>query len=218
VEAARGGYDRYHQQALSLITSAQTRQALSLDDEPADVRDRYGPSINGQCALMCRRLVEAGVPFVNFQWLAPREYFYNWDCHVDNFRALKEHLLPVFDRTISTLLADLAERGLLDETLVVIASDMGRTPRVGDALSPTGRNHWNFCQTAVLAGGGVLGGQVYGASDSIAAYPADRPVRPEDIAATIYEALGIYGDLWVTDRQDRPYHLLEHGQPLAVFG
>ena len=194
------------------------KRALALEEEPDEVRDRYGPSINGQCALMCRRLVEAGVPFVNFQWLAPREYYYNWDCHVDNFRALKNYLLPVLDRALSTLLMDLHERGLLDETLVVIGSDMGRTPRVGDTLSPTGRNHWNMCQTALLAGAGIRGGQVYGASDKIAAYPKDRPVRPEHIAATIYEALGIYNDLWTNDAQQRPYHLLEEGHPLSLFG
>jgi hypothetical protein len=215
---ARSGYDRYQEQAFSLLTSADARRAMSIEEESDEVRDRYGHSINGQCALMCRRLVEAGVPFVNFQWLAPREYYYNWDCHVENFRALREHLLPVFDRTLSTLLIDLDERGLLDETLVVIASDMGRTPRIGDALSPTGRGHWNFCQTALLAGGGIRGGQVYGASDDIAAYPRENPVRPEHIAATVYDALGIYDDLWARDAQQRPYHLLEHGTPLPLFG
>jgi uncharacterized protein (DUF1501 family) len=167
---------------------------------------------------MCRRLVEAGVPFVNFQWLAPREYYYNWDCHVDNFRALKEYLLPPLDQALSALLADLEARDLLSQTLVVIASDMGRTPRIGDALSPTGRNHWNMCQTALLAGGGIRGGQLYGASDQIAAYPKDRPVRPEHLAATIYRALGIDHDLWAYDSQRRPYHLLDEGHPLPLFG
>lgn len=139
----------------------------------------------------------------------------NWDCHVDNFRALKEYLLPAFDRAI---MMDLAERGLLDETLVVIGSDMGRNPRVWDALSSSGRNHWNFCQTAVLAGAGIGGGQLYGSSDKIAAYPKEHPVRPEDIAATVYVALGIYEDLWARDAFGRPYHLLEEGRPLPLWG
>ena len=214
----RVSHDRYREQAVALLTSPAAKRAFNLDEEPDRIRDRYGRSINGQCALMCRRLVEAGVPFVNFQWLAPREYYYNWDCHVDNFRALKEYLLPVLDQALSALLADLEVRGLLDETLVVVSSDMGRTPRVGDALSPTGRNHWNMCQTALLAGGGIRGGQVYGASDRVAAYPIDQPVRPEHLAATVYRALGIYDDLWAYDAQHRPYHLLEEGHPLPLFG
>ncbi|MEX0714492.1 MAG: DUF1501 domain-containing protein [Pirellulales bacterium] len=134
-------YDRYQQQAFSLLTSPEAKRALALEEEPDDVRDRYGPSINGQCALMCRRLVEAGVPFVNFQ-----------------------------------------------------------------------------CQTALFAGGGIRGGQVFGASDKIAAYPKDQPVQPEHVAATVYDALGIYDDLWVHDAQQRPSHLLENGHPLPLFG
>jgi hypothetical protein len=215
----RGGFERYQEQAYTLLTSPETKRALAIEEEPDAVRERYGRTINGQSALMCRRLIEAGVPFVNWQGMQPREYYYNWDTHVENFRALKDHLLPVFDQAFSALVADLNERGLLDQTLVVITSDMGRTPRVGDALSRTGRNHWNFCQTVVLAGGGIRGGQLYGASDRIAAYPKDHPVRPEHIAATIYEALGIYDDLWAFDStQQRQYHLLEHGRPLPLFG
>jgi hypothetical protein len=216
--ADAAGYDRYQDQAFSLLTSPEAKRALDLEQESPDVRDRYGPSINGQCALLCRRLVEAGVPFINFQWLAPREYYYNWDTHQQNFRALAEYLLPPFDRAISTLLSDLDQRGLLAETLVVIGSDMGRNPRVGDALSPSGRNHWNFCQTALLAGAGIRGAAVYGSSDKIAAYPKDNPVRPEHIAATVYDALGIYGDLWARDALGRPYHLLEEGHPLPLTG
>ena len=116
------------------------------------------------------------------------------------------------------MLTDLVDRGLLDETLVVIASDMRRTPRVGDALSPSGRNHWNFCQTVLCAGGGVRGGQLFGSSDKIAAYPTDNPVRPEHVAATMYEALGISENLWATDALGQPYHLLEEGHPLPLFG
>lgn len=213
---SRGGYDRFQEQAYSLMTSPETKRALAIEEEPDAVRERYGPTINGQSALMCRRLVEAGVPFVNWQWMQPKEYYYNWDTHVENFRALKDHLLPLFDQAFSALVTDLHERGLLSETLIVITSDMGRTPRVGDALSTTGRNHWNFCQTAVFAGGGVHGGRLYGASDKIAAYPTDNPVRPEHVAATVYEALGIYDDLWAYDAQQRPYHLLEDGHPMPL--
>jgi hypothetical protein len=216
--AAMRGYSRYEAQAYTLITSSAARKALHIEEEPDHVRDRYGGSINGQSALLCRRLVEAGIPFVNLQWMAPRNYFYNWDTHVENFRALRECLLPDFDRAFSALLWDLQERGLLEETLVVVASDMGRTPRVGDTLSPSGRNHWNMCQTVLFAGGGVRGGQLYGASDAIAAYPKDNPARPEHVAATIYQALGLYDSLWARDAQGRPYHLLEQGHPLPLFG
>ena len=140
--------------------------------------------------------------------------------HADeqNFRALKTLQLPALDHALSTLLLDLEERGLLETTLVVVCSDMGRTPKVGDPLSSTGRNHWNYCQTALLAGGGIRGGQVYGASDKIGAYPLDQPVQPEHIAATVYDALGIYNDLWATNFLGQPFHLLEKGHPLPLFG
>ena len=216
--SATSGYQRFQQQAYTLLTSPDARRALDIEEEPAKIRDRYGRTINGQSALMCRRLVEAGVPFVNFQWLSPREYHYNWDTHVENFRALKTLQLPALDQALSSLLLDLEERGLLETTLVVVASDMGRTPKVGDPLSSTGRNHWNYCQTALLAGGGIQGGQIYGASDKIGAYPIDSPVQPEHIAATVYDALGIYDNLWATNFLEQPFHLLEKGHPLPLFG
>src|SRR5947209_3519738 len=167
--------------------------------------------------LMARRLVEAGVPFVSVFWAEdpaldkPCKSGGGWDTHGNNFGCLKDHLLPEFDRCFSALIADLHQRGLLARTLVLVSSEMGRQPRVGDprsgGVTGAGRDHWTHCMSVLFAGGGVRGGQTYGASDRIAAYPADRPVAPEDIAKTVYYAMGI-DDLEAEDREGRPFDLL----------
>ncbi len=144
----------------------------------------------------------------------------SWDTHSDNFGQLQNVLLPAFDASYSALLQDLADRGLLDETLVVVHAEMGRTPKIGDPRSPNqppGRDHWDHCMAALLAGGGVRGGQIYGASDKIAAYPLGKPVLPEDIAATVYEALGITDQLEHRERDGRILRLLTDGEPLPVL-
>jgi uncharacterized protein (DUF1501 family) len=188
------------------------------------VRDRYGPTVNGTSMLMARRLVEAGVPFVTVFWLedpklaGPCKSGGGWDTHGANFTCLRRHLLPELDRCFSALLADLHERGLLERTLVLVNSEMGRQPKVGDPRSGgpggAGRDHWTHCMTAVMAGGGVRGGQIYGASDKVAAYPADRPVAPEDIAQTVYHLMGV-DDLEAVDREGRPFNLLPEGRVLT---
>ena len=141
-----------------------------------------------------------------------------WDTHGNNFGCLREHLLPEFDRGLSALLADLHDRGLLGETLVMVNSEMGRKPRVGDVrsggVSGAGRDHWTHCMSVLLAGSGVRGGPVYGASDKIAGFPADRPVAPEDVTKTVYHAMGLH-DLVATDREGRPFHLLPEGRALT---
>jgi uncharacterized protein (DUF1501 family) len=141
-----------------------------------------------------------------------------WDTHGNNFNCLKDDLLPEFDRGYSALIEDLAERGLLDTTLVMITSEMGRTPKVGDrrsgGVAGAGRDHWTHLLTDVLAGGGVRGGQTYGASDRIAAYAADKIVSPADVAKTVYHAMGIH-DLTMIDRAGRPMNLLEEGKPIV---
>jgi hypothetical protein len=175
---------------------------------------------------MARRLVEAGVPFVVVYWLGKlMGAAHTWDTHGDNFGILKDVLLPPFDVCFSALLEDLQSRGLLDETLVVVTSEMGRTPKIGDRRSggggtpKPGRDHWTHCQTVLFAGGGIQGGQVYGASDRIAAYPAEHPVYPERITSTIYRAFGIEStDLVVKDRQGRPLALQEEDSPLPLLG
>jgi hypothetical protein len=215
-------YDSYQRNAFTLLTSTKAKQAFDLTREPWAVRERYGPDINGQSVLLARRLVEAGVPSVCVHWIGRIVGAgLSWDTHSDNFGQLKKVLLPAFDACFSALLTDLDERGLLDSTLVLVHAEMGRTPKVGDRRTggkgPPGRDHWIHCQTALLAGGGVRGGQVYGASDRIAAYPADRPVGPEHLAATLYQALGIADDLIIHDRQGRPLSLLEEGKSLPLF-
>jgi len=159
---------------------------------------------------MARRLVEAGVRFVTVHYDACDGY--SWDSHL-NSDDVKNHLLPTFDQALGTLLVDLDERGLLDETLVVALGEMGRTPRA----NPTwGRGHWSTLFPVVLAGGGVRGGAIYGTSDRDAAFPIDRPVTPEDLAATIYHALGIDPEIRLPDAQGRPTPIVEGGRPIPV--
>ena len=211
--AAAASYNRFQQRALALVTSEATRAALDIRREPAALRDRYGRHLFGQATLMARRMVEAGARFVTVAWDAPDGY--SWDSHVHS-NDVKKHLLPGFDQALSSLVLDLAERGLLDETLVVAMGEMGRTPA---ATGNWGRNHWSTLFPAVLAGGGIRGGVVYGRSDKNAAFPVDKPIKPEDLAATIFASLGIDPEMRVADAQGRPVPVVDGGQPLAeLFG
>jgi Protein of unknown function (DUF1501) len=197
--------------AFGLLATPASRAAFDLATEPQKVRDFYGPTAFAQNCLLARRLVEAGVPLVTVYSVGNRD----WDTHGDNFKSLKSTLLPATDRGVSALLEDLDRRGLLEETLVVWMGDMGRTPRINAAA---GRDHWSFCYSIVLAGGGVRGGQVYGSSDRSAAYPSTNPVSPADVAATIYHCLGIDPRAQITDQQSRPF-VVSTGKPIhAVLG
>ena len=197
--------------AFELLASSETRDAFNLDGEPRPIRDAYGPTPFGQNCLLARRLVEAGVPLVTLYSFGNRD----WDTHGNNFQLLKNTLLPPMDHGLSALLDDLDNRGVLDETLVVWMGDMGRTPRINGSA---GRDHWSFCYSVVLAGGGVRGGQVLGSSDRSAAYPAEHQVSPADIAATIYHCLGIDPRTHVTDQQGRPL-VVNAGTPIhAILG
>ena len=158
---------------------------------------------------MARRLVEAGVRFVTVHYDCVDGY--SWDSH-RNSDDVKKHLLPTFDQAYSALIRDLDERGLLDETLVVATGEMGRTPK---ANSQWGRDHWSTLFPAVLAGGGIPGGRVYGKSDKDAAYAIENPVTPEDLAATIYHALGIDHEMRVIDAQNRPTPIVDGGSPVT---
>jgi hypothetical protein len=189
--------DSFTRRAFELLASPASREAFDVAKEPRRVRDLYGPHAFGQNCLLARRLVEAGVPLVTVYSVGNRD----WDTHGGNFPALKDTLLPPTDRGLSALLEDLDGRGLLDDTLVVWMSEMGRTPRLNNGA---GRDHWSFCYSIVLAGGGIRGGQVHGSSDRSAAYPALNPVNPADIAATIYHCLGIDPRAHLTDQQGRP--------------
>jgi hypothetical protein len=214
--------DKHRQKALSLLHSAGTKGAFDVTGESQAVRERYGPDINCQSMLMARRLIESGVPFVSVFWKKDKKGTdcSSWDTHRDNFNCLKKTLLPRLDECYSALLEDLDERGLLADTLVVLVSEMGRTPKVGDprAGGENGRDHWTHCQTVVLAGAGVKRGCVIGASDRIAGYPVTEPYGPEDLAATIYHALGI-ADLRALTPEGREFALVEDGRPIVeLFG
>ena len=232
VDAARRDLDRssrkrtwttLQERAWGLLASSGTTAAFDVAAEPASVRERYGPTINGTSLLLARRLVEAGVPFVTVFWkeneaIADKcKSAGGWDTHGNNFNCLKEYLLPEFDRAFSALVEDLAARGLLDRTLLLVTSEMGRTPRIGDprsgGISGAGRDHWTHCMSNLLAGGGIRGGQVYGSSDRRGEYPAHRPVTPAHIARTVYHAMGVH-DLAAADKDGRVYNLLEEGEPL----
>jgi hypothetical protein len=211
LERTAPAMDGYYRRAFELLSSAAGGRAFDLDAEPSAVRDRYGRHPHGQSVLQARRLIEAGVPLVTVYW--PSEGIKNvsvyWDTHSRNFVDLKQRLMPPADQAFSALLDDLQARGLLDETLVVWTGEFGRTPRVGQRNSDAGagadgRDHWPGCFSAVLAGGGVRGGQVYGASDRHAAYPAANPVAPVDLVATVYHLLGVAGHLAIEDQQGRP--------------
>lgn len=207
-------FDRFKQRALAIVSSDRTRKALDVTQEPAAVRDRYGRHLFGQSCLTARRLVEAGCRFVTVHYDCVDGY--SWDSH-RNSADVKQHLLPTADQGAAALIEDLDTRGLLKDTLVVMLGEMGRTPK---ANKDWGRDHWSTLFPALVAGGGVRGGIVYGKSDAQAAFATEDIVRPEDLAATIYQALGIPCDLTVPDRQGRPTPVVvDDGRPVtAIFG
>jgi len=207
---ARQGADPVSQQrklALSLLLSGKVARAFDLNKEDPKVRDRYGRHMFGQSLLLAKRLVEAGVPVVQ----ANMGRVQNWDSHTNLPKRLKNDLLPPLDRGLAALLDDLASTGRLDETLVVITGEFGRTPRIGaekgNGNFKDGRNHWSAVFTSVLAGAGIQGGQTIGSSDKLGAYPASRPFTPADLAATIYRAMGVDPATEITDRLGRPIRL-----------
>jgi uncharacterized protein (DUF1501 family) len=217
-------YTVHQRKAFALLASQQTKAAFDLRQESVQTRERYGPGINSTSMLLARRLVEAGVPFVTVFWKGDKELDKlcksggGWDTHGNNFNCLKDRLLPEFDRPFAALLDDLHQRGLLESTLVLVSSEMGRKPKIGDPRSGgatgAGRDHWTACQSVLLAGGGIRGGQVYGTTDKRAEYPDQNPVAPEHIARTVFHAMGI-DDLHAQDREGRPFHLMEDGRALT---
>lgn len=192
--------------AFDLLASPATRQAFRLDAEPLALRERYGRNIYGQSVLLARRLIEAGSRVASISWAPDANA--TWDTHGQNFVKLKDTLLPQLDMAVSSLLDDLHDRGMLERTLVVVMGEFGRTPKINPAA---GRDHWNFCYSLMLAGGGIKAGYVHGASDRIGARPSRNPVLPGDIVATIYHCLGIEPDTEITDRLARPFLLVPSG-------
>ncbi len=214
---ARDTLSEQRKQALSFLLSGKVARAFDLNKEDPKVRDRYGRHMFGQSLLLAKRLVEAGVPIVQ----ANMGRVQNWDTHSNNFKRLKKDLLPPLDQGVASLLDDLARTGKLDETLVVITGEFGRTPRIGagtgNANTPDGRDHWARVFTTVLAGAGVRGGQTIGQSDRIGAYPGSRPFTPADLAATIYRALGVDPATEIVDRLNRPTALCQGQEIEALY-
>lgn len=209
--------DAYHDRAFDLLTSTRTQKAFDIAAEPARTRDRYGRDKFGQSVLLARRMVEAGVRFVNVHWPNVGGGA-NWDTHSGGFARLKNNLLPLLDRAVAALLDDLADRGLLRETLVIVMTEFGRAPQIGKTFQnsggPGGRDHWSNCFSIVLAGGGLEGGRTFGSSDAKGAYPADKPLTPADLTATVYRLLGIDPDTVLRDAAGQTHRLCD-GKPIA---
>jgi hypothetical protein len=207
-------FDEIRQAAFGLLTSGGAREAFRVRDEPERVRERYGKNRFGQCVLLARRLVEAGVRLVHVGW--PREPGDGvvdnpmWDTHAQNADRLQDALCPMFDVAYSALIEDLDQRGLLDETLVVAVAEFGRTPKINQF---GGRDHWGHVFSFALAGAGIAGGQVYGSSDKTGGYPASQRVQPQELTATIFHLLGISHQATFPDRTGRPL-AVTHGEPL----
>lgn len=204
-----------HQKAFDVLHSDTSRAAFELERESSALRDNYGRHKFGQSVLLARRLVEAGVRLVQVNW--PREGSAEvggsplWDTHRNNAGRVRDVLCPQFDRTFATLIADLQSRGLLDETLVVVMGEFGRSPKIN---ANGGRDHWGTCFSVALAGVGIGGGQIVGASDRLGATPAERPIHPPELAATIFHLLGIAPSAEFHDPIGRPRSVTDSGQPI----
>jgi hypothetical protein len=204
--------DKFQQRAFAMLCSSKTRDAFDLSQEPAAVRNRYGGSLFGNCMIVARRLVEAGVPFISIhaENFSPNGS-YTYDMHENNFAMLKEHNLPVLDAIVPALVEDLEQRDLLDSALIYVMGEMGRSPKVN---AKAGRDHWPQCAFCLMFGGGIRGGTLFGSTDAIAAYPDSNPVSPGDIVSTIYQQLGIDPHFTVPDRSGRPVAIAHGGEPI----
>ena len=212
--------NRFTQQAVSMVTGARARTAFDIGKEPESTRVRYGDHEWSRQALLARRLVESGVSFVTID-LSNHGASGTWDTHGDNippyggiWNGLRP-LLPVFDHMLTTLISDLEERGLLDDVLVLAMGEFGRTPKIGTQGSSDGRDHWPIVMSMTVAGGGFRHGQVIGASDRDAGQIKDRPVTPGDLAATIFQHMGVPQDVSYLDNRGRPRFIIDQGKPIA---
>jgi len=217
-DGAARGFDAYYDKAMAMLESPRLRKAFNIAEEPEVVREAYGRTTYGQSCLLARRLVEAGTKFVTVYFSesigGQSTESGGWDTHGFNntrmYPIIEKYHLPITEHTLPTFLNDLETRGLLDTTLVIWMGEFGRTPKINKNAS---RDHWPDCYTALLAGGGVKRGFVYGASDQTASYPVENPVRPDDLAATIYHLLGIDPHTEVRNTQQRPV-LIADGKPV----
>lgn len=214
--------DRYGQQAVEMLVGGRCQEAFDLARESEKVRARYGKHLWCQQALLARRLVEAGSTFVTLD-LSYHTASGTWDTHGDNIppyggiRKGLGPLLPLFDHLITTLVDDLHQRGLLDDVLVMAMGEFGRTPELGTQGSTDGRNHWPVVMSMAMAGGGLRHGQVIGATEKDGGHIKDRPVTPGDLAATLYQVMGVPLDTEYHDPTGRPRWVVEHGKPIAEF-
>jgi hypothetical protein len=213
ISAGDGSYDRYCNRAMDLVTSSAAQQAFDVRAEPDDVRDRYGRHVFGQSVLVARRLIEAGVRLVqvNFVRHDRGKGGQGYDSHgvppnPPHLAWAMSELLPPTDAAFASLVEDLSQRGLLNETLIIMLGEFGRTPRFN---AHGGRDHWPQCYSAIVAGGGVRGGRIYGSSDNIAASPTSNPVSPIDLLATMYHLLGINAGRLMYDQEGRPSKLTD---------
>lgn len=214
-EAAK--FDQFHQWGFDVLASHQLQSCFDPAQFDQSVKERYGNTLFGNSAFIATKLVAQGVQFVNVIWtwyyqLIAGLQDYGWDTHEHNFSILRRYL-PQVDLVYSSLMEDLERSGLLDQTLVVLTSDFGRTPNVN---ATAGRDHWMHCYSTILAGAGIRGGTVYGSSDKQAAWPIDGPVRPADICATIFDCLGIDPETLIYDRLNRPHKIAQGGEPIRA--
>lgn len=192
----------FREKALSLMASSEAKRAFNIEAESSKMRDEYGRTTLGQSCLMARRLVEAGVRCVTIQHV-------DWDTHQENFRMLKEELLPALDAAMATLFRDLSERGMLEKTMVVVTGEFGRTPLIDNNA---GRGHWGPAFTVAIGGGGIQGGRVIGKTDAHASKPIEDPYGPEDLAATIHNQLGINPNDEFHSAEGRPFKIVNEGR------
>lgn len=204
-------FGEYYHKAFNLIASSATRQAFQLADESPEMRARYGRSEFGQRCLLARRLAEAGVPMVYVSFCHTPAG--SWDTHSDHFPQMKKLLAPTFDQAFATLVEDLDERGMIDETLVIAMAEFGRTPQIN---KNGGRDHWPFVYSVAFAGAGIRPGTVYGSSDSAAAYPTSNPRNPADFCATVYHLLGVSPETVIHDNLGRPHNIII-GKPIDAI-
>lgn len=217
--------NEYYEKAFDLVLSAKARDAFDLSKEPDKVRERYGRHTFGQSLLTARRLIEAGTRFVQVNWPSVANgdaETDSWDTHASNFGPLKNVHCPKLDRALSALLEEMDDRGLLKETLVVVTGEFGRSPKLGvstsgNVNSPDGRDHWPYCFTALVAGGGMKRGVRYGESDATASSPKEKPVHPIELVATIYYSLGIDPEMEVLNDLKQPRKLVEAQPVLGLF-
>jgi hypothetical protein len=209
-QARTAAMTTFQERAFRILHSDAVRRAFDIGRESVQLRDRYGRNTLGQSLLLARRLVEAGVRFINVNDKIANGQLANWDSHENNFSRLKDDLLPPADQAFSAFIEDLDARGILNTTLVVVLAEFGRTPKIN---RNAGRDHWPDCFSVVLAGGGIQGGAIHGSSDRIGAYPAADPVTPGDLAATLFWRFGLDAKTEFHDLTGRPYRLAE-GEPL----